>query len=174
MDRLNIDFKGPLPSATQNKYFLTIIDVYPTFPFVFPCPNISSQTVIKCLNQLFSLCGTPGYIHSDRGSSFISREIKEHLSQKGIATSRTTHYHPTGNAQCERYNGIVWKSVGLALKTHSFSDSHWEWYFHTHYTLLDRSSRHQSTQLHMRDFSVFSVGHHVEPHFRHGCLHRVQ
>ena len=63
--------------------------------------------VIRCLNQLFSLCGTPGYIHSDRGSSFISREIKEYLSEKGIATSRTTPYHPTGNAQCERYNGIV-------------------------------------------------------------------
>ena len=101
MERLNIDFKGPLPSATQNKYFLTFIDEYSRFPFVFPWPNISSQTVIKCLNQLFSLCGTPGYINSDRGSSFISREIKEYLSQKGIATSRTTPYHPTGNAQCE-------------------------------------------------------------------------
>ena len=123
MERLNIYFKGPLPSATQNKYFLTIIDEYSRFPIVFPCPNISSQTVIKCLNQLFSLCGTPGYIHSDRGSSFISREIKEYLSQKGIATSRTTSYHPTGNAQCERYNGIVWKSIRLALKTHSFPNS---------------------------------------------------
>ena len=119
MERLNIDFKGLLPSATQNKYFLTIIDEYSRFPFVFPCPNISSQTVNKCLNQLFSSCGTPGYIHSDHGSSFISREIKEYLFQKGIATSCTTSYHPTGNTQCERYNGIVWKSVRLALKTHS-------------------------------------------------------
>ena len=48
------------------------------------------------------------------------------MSQKGIATSRTTPYHSTSNAQCERYNGIVWKSVRLALKTHSFPDSHWE------------------------------------------------
>ena len=123
---MNIDFKGPLPSATQNKYFLTIIDENSRFPFVFPCPNISSQTVIKCLNQLFSSCGTPGYIYSDRGSSFIPREIKEYLSQKGIATSRPAPYHPTGNAQCERYNEIVWKSVRLALKTHSFPDSHCE------------------------------------------------
>ena len=69
MDILNLDFKGPLPSATQNKYFLTTIDEYSRFPFVFPCPNVSSQTVIKCLKELFSLCA--GYIHSDRGSSFI-------------------------------------------------------------------------------------------------------
>ena len=48
-----------------------------------------------------------------------------------------------------------------------------KWYFQTHYTLLDRSSQHQLTQLHMRDTSVLSVGHHVELHFRHGCLHGV-
>ena len=103
MERLNIDFKGPLPSSTPNKYFLTIIDEYSRFPFVYPCSNISSQTV-KCVNQLFSLCGTPSYIHSDRGASFLSNEMKEYLSQKGIATSRTTLYHPIGNSQCERYN----------------------------------------------------------------------
>ena len=52
MERLNIDFKGPLSSSTPNKYFITIIDEYSRFPFVYPCSNISSQTVIKCLNQL--------------------------------------------------------------------------------------------------------------------------
>ena len=97
MERLNIDFKCPLPSSTLNKYFLTIIDEYSKFPFVYPCSNISSQTVIKCLNQLFSLCGTPSYIHSDRGASFLSNEVKGYLSQKGIATSRTTPYHPIGS-----------------------------------------------------------------------------
>ena len=136
-------------------------------------PNISSQTVIKCLNQLFSLCGTPGYINSDRGSSFISREIKEYLSQKGISTSRTTPYHPTGNAQCERYNGIAWKSIRLALKTHSFPDSHGKMVLpdalHSIRSLLSTSI---NTTPHERIFG-FQRRHHVEPHFRHGCLHRV-
>ena len=126
MERLNIDFKGPLPSSTPNKYFLTITDEYYRFPFVYPCSNISSQTAIKCLNQLFSLCGTPSYIHSDHGVSFLSNEIKEYLSQKGIDTSRTTPNHPIGNSQCEQYNGIVWKSIQPTLKSHSLPDSHWE------------------------------------------------
>ena len=160
---LNIGLKGPLLSATQNNYVLIIIDKHSRFPFVFPCSNIWTQTVIKCLNKLFSLCGTPGYINSDRGLSFISREI---------CPSLTTPYHPTGNAQFELYNGVGWKSVRLALKIHSFSDSHWEMVLpdasHSFISLLSTS-----TQLHMRDSSVFSVDHHVEPHFRHGCLHQV-
>ena len=36
-DRLSIDFKGPLPSVTQNKYILTIVNEYSRFPFADPC-----------------------------------------------------------------------------------------------------------------------------------------
>ena len=35
-ERLNIDFKGPLPSVTSNKYMLTVIDESPRFPFAIP------------------------------------------------------------------------------------------------------------------------------------------
>ncbi|XP_068222901.1 uncharacterized protein [Palaemon carinicauda] len=40
-----------------------------------------------------------------QGASFMSQELKLNLSQKGVATSRTTPYHPMGNGQVERYNG---------------------------------------------------------------------
>ena len=41
-ERLNIDFKGPLPKSNKNRYILTIIDEYSRFPFAFPCPDTSS------------------------------------------------------------------------------------------------------------------------------------
>ena len=103
MERWSIDFKGPLRSSSQNTYMLTIVDEYSCFPFAFPCPNTSSATVMKCLDKMFVLCDTPSYIHSDRGSSFLSQEIKDYFSQRGIATSKTSPYHPIGNGQCERY-----------------------------------------------------------------------
>ena len=53
-ERLNIDFKGPLKSNNQNTYFLNIIDEYSRFPFVFPCKDVSTRSVIQCLCQLFS------------------------------------------------------------------------------------------------------------------------
>eukprot|EP00794_Sanderia_malayensis_P014594 gene14594-16102_t len=44
--------------------------------------DINSSTVIKCLCQLFAIFGMPSYVHSDRGSSLISEELKK-SSNKG-------------------------------------------------------------------------------------------
>jgi len=44
---------GTLIKATQ-----------PCFLFAFPCPNMHSSTVIKCLDQIFTLFSMPSYIHS--------------------------------------------------------------------------------------------------------------
>ena len=123
---LNIDFKGPLPSATKNIYMFTIIDEYSRFLFVFPCQTIDTITVTTCLSQLFSIFGMLSYVHSDRRPSFMSTELKQWLWEKGIATSRTTLYNPQGNGQTERYNSIIYKTVELALKSKGLPIKHWE------------------------------------------------
>ena len=114
---LNLDFKGPLPSTDKSKYFLNIIDEYSRFPFVFPCPNMTASTIISCLSQSFSIFGMAAYIHSDRGSSFMSKELQEFLTSKGISRSRTTSYNPQDNGQVERFNGtMALKSCCLPVK----------------------------------------------------------
>lgn len=105
---------------------LTIIDEYSRFPFVFPCADMTSSTIIKCLCQLFAIFGMPAYIHSDQGSSFMSHELKSFLYSQGIATSRTSGYNPQGNGQVERYNGIIWKTIMLALKSKCLKITEWE------------------------------------------------
>ena len=126
MERFSIDFKGPFPSASKNKYLLTVIDKYSRFPFAIPCPNISTETVIKCLKAIFSLCGMPEFIHSDRGSSFISVELTNYFRNRGIASSHSTPYHPTGNSQVERFNGILWKAIRHALASAKLPVEQWE------------------------------------------------
>ena len=74
------------------------------------------ETVIKCLNDLFTLCGVSSCVYSDNAVSFLSREIKDFFTERGIATSHCSVYHPTRNSQVERYNGVIWCSVRLALK----------------------------------------------------------
>ena len=68
----------------------------------------------------------PNYIHSDRGSSFLSKELTDHLHNLGIVTSNTSRYNPRRNGQCKRYNGIIWKTVELRLKSLKFEISNWE------------------------------------------------
>lgn len=125
-DRISIDFKGPLPSNTNNRYLLIIVDEYSRFPFAYPCKDITSQTVIRCLTNLFSVFGLPKYVHSDRGSSFMSNEFKSFLLSHGISSSRSTPYHPTGNSQCERFVGIVWKTISLAVQSRNLNTRSWE------------------------------------------------
>ena len=114
-ERISIDFKGPLPSSTPEQYMLTIVDEYSGFPFAYPVKDMTTQTIINCSADLFSMFGMPSYVHSDRGSSLMSSELKHWFLTKGIAASRTTPYNPTGNGQVERYNGIIWKSILLTL-----------------------------------------------------------
>ena len=67
----------------------------------------------------------PGHVHSDRGP-FMSEELRRWLFKKGIPSSRTTPYNPQGNGQVECYNGIIWKSVLLALKSRNLPITEWE------------------------------------------------
>ena len=128
LQQLNIDFKGPLPasSSSSNRYILTLVDEFSRFPFAFPCKDLSSSTVIKCFNQLFALFGMPSYVHNDRAPDFLSKEVRDYLHSRGIATSKTSRYNPRGNGQAERYNGTIWKAVTLALKSKNLSLSAWE------------------------------------------------
>ena len=70
--------------------------------------------------------GLPGYVHSDRAPDLIGQEVKTFLTQHGVATSRTSPYNPKGNGQCERYNGVIWKTVLLALKSRDLPTSAWQ------------------------------------------------
>ena len=124
--RLNVDFKGPIPSSTHNKYFLTVVDEYSRYPWAFPCSDMTGSSVIRCFTNIFSMFGMPDYIHSDCGSNFLSIEVKAYLNHLGIASSKTTPYNPRGNGQTERYNGIIWNTILLLLKSKNLPVTKWE------------------------------------------------
>lgn len=125
-ERLALDFKGPLPSTNKNKYLLTIIDEYSRFPFAYACPDTSSKTIINCLKDLFSIFGMPSYIHSDRGSGFISAELRDFLNNQGVPVSHSAPYNPRGNGQIERLNGTLWQTIRLILRSKNLPITDWE------------------------------------------------
>ena len=87
---------------------------------------MESKTVIDCFNQLFAVFWMPGYVHNDRAGDFLSAEVKQYLHSRGIATSKTSQYNPRGNGQCERYNGVIWRTITLALKSKNLPLTAWE------------------------------------------------
>ena len=56
----------------------------------------------------------------------MSRELREFLSSKGVASSRTTSYNPEGNGQAERCNGVIWKAVTMSLKPKNLPLKNWK------------------------------------------------
>ncbi len=118
--------KGPIPSATKNKYLFVVVDEFSRYTWAIPCKDVETKTVIECLVPLFSAFGLPNYIHSDRGTSLISAELSQFLHSRGIATSNSSRYHPTGNSQVERFNGVIWRSITSTLDSHNLPITHWE------------------------------------------------
>ena len=123
-ERISVDFKGPV-SGTK-PYILIVVDEYSRFPFAFPCKDQSATTIMNCLSQLFVLFGLPMCVHSDRGAGFMAKELKEYLTIRGVSTSNSTPYHPTGNSQVERTNKTVWKTVQLMLTDRKLPQDAWQ------------------------------------------------
>ncbi|XP_042221042.1 uncharacterized protein LOC121865597 [Homarus americanus] len=61
-----------------------------------------------------------------KASPIMSRELRDFLTGYGVCTSRTTPYNPRGNGECERYNGIIWKTITLALRSKNIVETNWE------------------------------------------------
>ena len=65
-------------------------------------------------------------IHTDRAADFLVEETKRFLLEKGIATSKTSRYHPEGNRQDEKLNGTLWKAIQISLHFCNIKLSYWE------------------------------------------------
>lgn len=65
---------------------------------------LNINTVIHYLNQIF---GILSYINSDRELSFLSKELREYLTNIGSMMSHMLPYIPQRNGQCMHYNGII-------------------------------------------------------------------
>jgi len=104
-----IDIIGPLPESKGFNAIMTIVDKR-TKHLIFVPTNttMTSEGWAQILiNNVFKCFGLPQIVISDRGSTFVSKFIKEWYKILGIRGYPTTAYHPRADKQTERMNQEV-------------------------------------------------------------------
>lgn len=113
LDLVCIDFLSIEPDSAGIANVLVVTDHFTRYAQAFPCRDQRAITVAKTLFEKFFVhYGLPSRIHSDQGRDFESRLIKELLGMLGVRKSRTSPYHPQGDAQPERFNRTLLSMLG--------------------------------------------------------------
>ena len=103
--------------------------------------DITAQGVcLAFLEHWVSRYGVPEFLHSDNGVQFTSHLFRDMCTYLGITRTRSTPYHPQGNAKVERINRTI--EDGLAKYC---SDYHETWVDHLQsFKMAYRSAVHES------------------------------
>ncbi|GBO16605.1 Transposon Tf2-8 polyprotein [Araneus ventricosus] len=117
-----IDVVGKLPRSTDNKNFiLTIIDHYSRYLEAYPLQNITSRTIINCLNKYFANFGLPKFLITDNATNFISNEMVEFFDRLNIQHRKSSIYYPMANGLLERAHRTMKESLA------SMCESTFQW-----------------------------------------------
>ena len=114
-ENVAIDLQGPyVKSSKGNLYHLHMVCKYSNWNVSVAIPDKKMETVADAVYRHWFMSGpskAPRTITSDRGTEFCNGLFQALMELHGVRHLKTTPYHPTGNAQCERghrtYNQIL-------------------------------------------------------------------
>ena len=100
---MSIDLWDPGVTSTRGyQYILTAVDGFSKFAYVIPIRDKTAKAVAIALQTQVFQGGIPHRLHSDQGAEFVNEVISELCDLFFIDVSKTTAYHPQGNAYAER------------------------------------------------------------------------
>ncbi|MCU7901933.1 MAG: DDE-type integrase/transposase/recombinase [Candidatus Thiodiazotropha sp. (ex Lucinoma aequizonata)] len=113
MERVHIDFMGPLPKTNPgNEHILMMVDQFTKWVEVVPVPSQTAEvTAHAAVGEFFARFGYPLQLFSDQGRNFESKLFTALCEVLHIHKKRTTPYRPSSNGQVERYNKTLMDAV---------------------------------------------------------------
>ena len=102
--RLSMDLWSACVTSTRGYiHVLTVIDIFSRFVLAIPLKNKTAAAVAyELISQVYPRFGIPETIHSDRGTEFVNETLKIICEWYKVNQTKTTAYHPQGNAIAER------------------------------------------------------------------------
>ena len=118
--KLSMDIMGPLPKTDKgNKYILVVTDLFSKWTEAFPLVATDAETIARILvDEVICRFGVPSSLHSDQGANLCGEIISSLCQILGIDKTRTSAYHPQGNAQVERFNRTLEAMLSKIVLSH--------------------------------------------------------
>jgi transposase InsO family protein len=123
-ERVAMDIVGPMKKSQRgNIYILTITDHFTKFSRAVALPDQKARTVADAFIQRWIHdFQPPMQLHTDQGANFESDLMYQVCKLYKIEKTRTTPYHPQGNAQCERYNQSLMNTIAKLVNKDTYDD----------------------------------------------------
>ena len=108
-EKVSHDTVGELPTTPNgNIHILTMQDNFSKYCIAVPISDLETTTIAHAVaTSLFSQYGTPRYILTDRGGSFISKLMKHLERLFNVKQLTTSGYRPQTNGSLERSHIVL-------------------------------------------------------------------
>ena len=124
-ERVAMDLQGPMvpsrklegrPSYT---YLLVVGCYFSKWMEAIPIANKKATTVARAIfSEIFARLGCPFELHTDKGTEFENKVMRELCRLTGIKKTRTIARHPQSDGMIERMNGTIQAMLAAYVHKH--------------------------------------------------------
>ena len=118
----------PIPSLGGSRYYVTFIDDYSRYTFVYFMKNKSEvfEKFKEFHTYVVNITGKPVKIlRSDNGGEYTSKEFESYLKENGITHQLSVPYNPAQNGVAERMNRTIMELTRSMLSHARMPNEFW-------------------------------------------------